>query len=1275
VPVDWERLRDGFYAALQLAPELRPMFVDQLCGSDADLRRELESLLRAHRDAGSFLSTANLVVPLSHGPSGTLTAPPSHPRFDILRRVGEGGMGIVYLALDRDHQAQVALKSIAKMSATSLLRFKNEFRALADVVHPNLVGLFELLGDEAAWFFTMEYVDGLTFIEYVRPGLTTAPAPLEIGRLRAVLPQLVEAVGAIHAAGKLHCDLKPSNVLVARDNGRLVVLDFGLVTEIEAPIWASSSHTITGTIAFMSPEQARGERLTEASDWYSVGVILYQALTGRLPHDNPDLTAILTAKQAVDPPAPQSLDPSLPDDLNALCVELLARDPRQRPDGRTVLQRLERPLAPRRDGALHFVGRDRQLGMLHHALREVRAGHQQTVYVHGPSGVGKTALTERFLEGIEGTPLVLAGRCYERESVPYKALDPMMDYLARRLMALPDAQRFVTEDAAYLVRVFPVLSQVAAVRDVAARAPQIADLREVRKRAFAGLRELLRLLAGRYLLIVSIDDLQWSDLDSTGLLQALLAPPNAPRLLFLGSYRSEHAESSPVLKSLLQDERAHRIEVGLLTQEESGTLVRSALGEHASAATIAFIVQEAGGIPLFLEQLIRAVDQVGGRDDAGQLSFDAVLKRRLSQLDPSSRRLLEHVVVGGQPLPQSAILRAARIAPEQALRDFAMLRSQQWVRTHGINKDDTVEPFHDRIRESITAALATDVLSDRHLALAQALEPMAVDPETLAVHWSGCGRFKEATHYATLAADRAAETLAFNRAARLYALALGWQHADVNETLRLKVGLATALAHAGRSVEAGDAYLRATEGSSEVDALEYKQRAAEQFLNHGHVEQGFDVLADLVRAVGLRMPKRGVYAVLSLLMQRLRLRLGGLAFRPAKQPARENVLRQIDVCLVVGKGLAMLEPIRGAEFQTRALRLSLETGDPKRVALGLGLGAAFEAVAGHRARRRVDGLLDQSERLASGLDDVRLSAYLRFLRGVTHYLRGEWRISLEHCRQAESWFRERCVNVWWEIDQSASYMIWNLCYLGQLGEAATLVRPLLKEAGERGDRLLTSQLLTGITVLVPLSQGGDPEQVRRDLVSGVRPWQGESYNIPQLLLLFGHCQIDLYLNRGLDAWARVACDSAKVRSSLLMQVQFLVIEYFGLRARCALSAASVAPDPQPFLSQARKAVRRLERTDTAWARAYATPVRAQLAIAAGAHESAAALYTKAAEQFDALDMRLHAAVARYRLSGLIGGALSVTTKAASRSEMQRLGITDPDAMARVLSPLCERLAR
>ena len=127
-----------------------------------------------------------------------------------------------------------------------------------------------------------------------------------------------------------------------------------------------------------------------------------------------------------------------------------------------------------------------------------------------------------------------------------------------------------------------------------------------------------------------------------------------------------------------------------------------------------------------------------------------------------------------------------------------------------------------------------------------------------------------------LAADRAAETLAFNRAARLYEQALDWQDLDSTASRDLKVKLADALAHAGRSLEAGDAYLRAAAVRDVSHGLFYKQRAAEQYLNHGHVEKGYQVMEDLVKAVGLRMPKRGVHAIASLAWQRLLLRVRGL---------------------------------------------------------------------------------------------------------------------------------------------------------------------------------------------------------------------------------------------------------------------------------------------------------------------------------------------------------------------------------------------------------------
>ena len=144
-------------------------------------------------------------------------------RFELIRPLGEGGFGVVYEAFDRQRSARVALKVLREGEGASLYRFKREFRALADVSHPNLVALDELLTEGGHWFFTMELVHGVPVVTYVRPrsGLSEA-------RLRESLAQLTDALTAIHRLGIVHRDIKPSNILVTA-KGRVVVLDFGLV--------------------------------------------------------------------------------------------------------------------------------------------------------------------------------------------------------------------------------------------------------------------------------------------------------------------------------------------------------------------------------------------------------------------------------------------------------------------------------------------------------------------------------------------------------------------------------------------------------------------------------------------------------------------------------------------------------------------------------------------------------------------------------------------------------------------------------------------------------------------------------------------------------------------------------------------------------------------------------------------------------------------------------------------------------------------------------------
>ncbi len=235
--------------------------------------------------------TGTTVTPRFHS-IGTTAGEPAFSDYEILGELGRGGMGIVYRAFDRRRGEIVALKSLPRLGPSALYLFKREFRALANVFHPNLVSLYELFVDGESCFFTMELVEGADFLSHVRDRSVNSGD----GRLRAALLQLARGVAALHREGIVHRDLKPSNVRVAR-SGRVVILDFGLVAELDVAGRHETTETnVLGTAAYMAPEQAAGRRVNPAADWYSVGVMLYQALTGQTPFGG-DALDVLAAKQ------------------------------------------------------------------------------------------------------------------------------------------------------------------------------------------------------------------------------------------------------------------------------------------------------------------------------------------------------------------------------------------------------------------------------------------------------------------------------------------------------------------------------------------------------------------------------------------------------------------------------------------------------------------------------------------------------------------------------------------------------------------------------------------------------------------------------------------------------------------------------------------------------------------------------------------------------------------------------------------------------------------
>ena len=275
------------------------------------------------------------------------------------------------------------------------------------------MAFYELVAEEGQWFYTMELVDGIGFSRHLRREGVDIPA------LRRSLPQLAAGINAVHEAGKLHRDLKPSNVLITPEE-RVVILDFGIVADLTSTggEHRTMGEGVWGTAAYMAPEQAHGEA-SPASDWYAMGVMLYEALTGQLPFSGPAFS-VISQKLEGRPPRPGDVAPDVAPDLADLCVDLMALRAEDRPDHSDILQRLgaepER-VAAARATSTRLVGREQQLDRLGEAYQRSLSGEPVFVCVHGPSGIGKTTLLEKFVHdrSAQESALVLkamSGRTY-----------------------------------------------------------------------------------------------------------------------------------------------------------------------------------------------------------------------------------------------------------------------------------------------------------------------------------------------------------------------------------------------------------------------------------------------------------------------------------------------------------------------------------------------------------------------------------------------------------------------------------------------------------------------------------------------------------------------------------------------------------------------------------------------------------------------------------------------------------------------------------------------
>jgi tetratricopeptide (TPR) repeat protein len=1214
-------------------------------------------------------------------------------------------MGSVYRAYDTELGHEVALKVLHTLAPKDRLLLKVEFRALSNIVHPNLVNLYELIADEQSCFFTMELISGVDFVRYIRGSADGDPASIASfhSRMRDAARQLALALHALHESGKLHRDVKPSNVLVT-DAGRVVLLDFGLIAPLTPLSNTPVSEGFVGTIPYVAPEQAWGETLLAPADWYSFGVTLYEAATGKLPIDGPPMEVALR-KRDYKPASLIAQGHDIPEEIDRLLFGLLDPAREKRPSGDEILACLGggvggvvtgvsiRPGAVDDAGAPMFVGRQSELGILRNALDTVMAGVTRVVHISGTSGIGKSCLVREFLRGValSDNALILESRCHPQETVAFNAIDGLIDELAQHLAKQRDGPpaAFEPDNSRALLKVFPGLGRAFAPPSEGPGYREIGA-QETRRQAFVALRELFGNLIRRRPLILWADDVQWADEDSGVLLRELLRPSTEGAFLLILSYRAEDHHTSPCLRILKDAEVGHPvlpIALGPLDDDDSARLVKQTLGSkwQGDEKDLEELARDSNGSPFFLSELARYLGAHGPSTTANdRMRLDEMLHLRMGELSPESLRVVELLSVAGAPLEQRVTLRAAGFKDsDRGL--IASLERQAILRTADAQKR-TTEVYHHRIRDAVLGQLSNEVRAEHHRSIAGALLTSASPNPVAAVdHFEAAGDAESVRRYVVVAAHHASHVLAFERAAKLYQRAIDLGATEM-EPFELHRRLGLALSNAGRGREAGQAFLEAAKdlrNQTDPDReqiLQLEEKAAEQFIQTGHYKQGMNAFQAVLAEVDVPFPRTRGEALRKATVLRLLSLVWGVKLPEASGvPPDPRPLRRFDALWSVLIRLAMVDHTLASWGSQRCMLDAIAMRDPSRMICAFCWEADNTALLpGEVFQRRADHLIDLARKLSAQHSTPYDDAFLKGGTGVIACFRGQFRKTVDLMDQAMATLRAASPGRKWEYSLWQIWAVIGLAYLGEIRELSRRVTETLEDAHQREDRFTALNATLGWPVLTWLAEDRpDYAQLQIDTALTMAPSQ---YTTQHYLHYFATVDINLYRNDGLAAWERSVKEWPLLKKNHFLMIVLVRDILIQARARAALGAATLLEgrgnDARTAGKHTSKTLRRVV-TDAAdqlnehglgCGRAWASLLRASVSRLEKEDSAAVSHLRQAIEQFDECEMRLYREAARYCLGNLLGSREGMELVQQAERWMNGQGIVNPAATVRMIAP-------
>lgn len=749
-------------------------------------------------------------------------------RYQIRSKIGEGRLGTVFRAVDVEQDKAVAIKILsASFSEGAIEQFLRQAREIIDLIHPNVVDVYDCDIDRGIPFMAEEFVEGQT----LQVMMDEHPGPLPFDEALSLAGSITRALEYAHAQGVIHGDLKPENVLLGDD---AKVSDFGLgrlesgraLINIDVPL-------ALVTARYLAPEQVLGHPIDARTDLYALGVILYELFTGRPPFEGSD-REVLELHRSQPPASPRILNPNLSRSLEHLILKLLDKDPTKRYAGARQVGYILSSMSGTTSGEIFgksitierwpaMVGREELLQQLAELWLKTEQNTGQVIFIRGEPGVGKTRLVQELIHRLNEVT-VLVGECQKLEKST--AYHPFVSALTTYFNIVPPevAAQSVGQVCRRMASLIPELRGIM---------PHVLDLidSDSQQQAAAGLAQTMGpVTIGRPWLIV-LDNLQWADQASLRLLEYLAAHGAHMGLMMIGLYDEDELEANEFLadtvERLLHQDNVTLFEPDPLTEAEMRALLESVWSQSAPNEWVKIIYKHTQGNPLYAEELVKYLVEEGivnrrnnkwyfGQITPDQLPYglEQVMQHRFRRLSRETQTFLSQIAVLGPVIEFEDLQEMSDLSDWDALESLDTALQRQLLREAPGEK--LVRFNHHKMQQVLYNGLSSLKRRLMHREAGEALERRNVptpkkDVESLAYHFIQAGELEKGLVYAIQAASRARFVYAHQNALYWYTQSLdvmdqlGLEHVTRNQRFDLLLARQQIYSHQGnRPSQAAD---------------------------------------------------------------------------------------------------------------------------------------------------------------------------------------------------------------------------------------------------------------------------------------------------------------------------------------------------------------------------------------------------------------------------------------------------------------------------------------